>query len=51
MSIFNEYIKQNINDSVKKKHIFVQLTFVDWSKINHVKKNEREKLIQILIFF
>ena len=34
----------------KEKQIFIQLTFTDLWKINHVKKDQGEKLIQTLIF-
>ena len=35
---------------VLAKQIFIQLTFADSGKINHVKKDQGEKLIQTLYF-
>ena len=46
---YEEYLT-SISDKILSCRLFVQLTFADWLKINHVKKDQEEKLIQTLIF-
>ena len=50
---YEEYLTNILNKMLlwqcKEKQIFIQLTFADWWKIDHVKKDQGEKLIQTLI--